>query len=94
VSAEPALFTDPRRLIVDCQQAKAARQRQLAELFAGPLQLELSARTSEPVGAPLASRRSGGFDGGARRTVPVPISHEQWLLLVLLHARAHRQVNF
>jgi hypothetical protein len=53
MSAEPALFTDPRRLIVDGQQAKAARQRQLAELFAGPLELELSARTSEPGGARL-----------------------------------------
>lgn len=33
MSAEPALFTDPRWLIVDCQQAKAARQRRPDEDF-------------------------------------------------------------
>jgi hypothetical protein len=91
VSAEPARFTDPRRLIFGAQQAKAARQRQLVKLFGEP---QPSATQPEPVSGEKAPRRSGGFDGGARRSVPVPISHEQWLLPILRHARAHRQVNF
>jgi len=90
-SAERALFTDPRRLIADGALVKVAKKRQLAELLGVPQQ---PATQAEPMSGETASRPSGGFDGGARRSVPVPETHEQWLTPVLLHARAHRASNF
>jgi hypothetical protein len=68
--------------------AQVQRTHELNMLLAGH---ELPPRDATPDDDP----RAGGFDGGARQSVPPrPPTHEQWLTWVLAERRADVGRNF
>jgi hypothetical protein len=111
VNEPDELFADPRKIFDDGARAKELHRQRLGSIFAPEPEPAEDEATLDELADVVAERileklaaepepedpagAGGGFDGGARRSLPQPPpSHGEWLSQVLRERRADRGADF